>query len=269
MLLTLHLRKKINKMKSDNHQWVERKNARGEEEWCATGGWIPVVRQRGGQGRGMTEGSIRYFTIFVDNIPNSVNLKGLHKLFTKFGVVKDVFISQKRRKITNTRFGFVRFDYSVAATVAVQKTDGLWVDDKAIQVKHADYGKEKAGSKGLIGPMSLQAPRQFGYQREGRSGVEGFKDQRSYAETVIGKTSDGKGSNTIKAEEIGNGWLYESVVVRLKGNYAKVNLKKELEAIRIEDVLVRESGGRDVVLTFKSNEEMILQLQPIKELIMD
>ncbi|KAL7242655.1 hypothetical protein ACSBR1_015109 [Camellia fascicularis] len=81
--------------------------------------------------------------------------------------------------------------------------------------------------------------------------------------------SNGKGNITIKAEEIGNGWLYESVVVRLKGNYAKVNLKKELEAIGIEDVLVLESRGRDVVLTFKSNREMVLQLQPIKELIMD
>ncbi|KAL7180443.1 hypothetical protein ACSBR1_043612 [Camellia fascicularis] len=73
----------------------------------------------------------------------------------------------------------------------------------------------------------------------------------------------------MKADEIGNGWLYESVVVRLKENYANTNLKKEIEAIGVEDVLVRESGGRDVVFTFKSMEEMILKLKPIKELIMD
>ncbi|KAL7230882.1 hypothetical protein ACSBR2_009213 [Camellia fascicularis] len=102
--------------------------------------------------------------------------------------------------------------------VAVQKANGLWVDDKVIKVKHADFGREKR----------LNRPK-----------------------AVIGKTSDGKGSITLKAEEIGNEWLYESVVVFLKDNYANVNLKKEFEAIGMKDILVRESGGRDVVLTFK------------------
>ncbi|KAL7237766.1 hypothetical protein ACSBR2_003963 [Camellia fascicularis] len=48
----------------------------------------------------------------------------LHDLFNKFGVVKDVFIPQKRRKATNTRFGFVRYDCSITADVAEQK--GQW-----------------------------------------------------------------------------------------------------------------------------------------------
>ncbi|KAL7197887.1 hypothetical protein ACSBR2_020416 [Camellia fascicularis] len=176
-------------------------------------GWIPVVKQRGRQGRGKNEGCASVFTIFVDNIPNSVNPKGLHNLFTKFGVVKDVFIPNKRRRITNTRFGFVRFDCKVEANVAVQKGNGLWVDDKAI---------------------------------------EGRRD-----------------SITVKADEIGNGWLYESVVVRLKENYANTNLKKEIEAIGVEDVVVRESGGHDVMFTFKLTEEMIQKLKPIKEPILD
>ncbi|KAL7202233.1 hypothetical protein ACSBR1_033829 [Camellia fascicularis] len=157
-----------------------------------------------GQGRGMIEGRTSFFTIFVDNIPKSVNPKGLYNLFSKFGVVKDVFIPQKKRKLTNTRSGFVRFNCSVAAKVAVQKENGLWVDDTAI-----------------------------------------------------------------KAEEIGNGWMYESVVVHLKDKYANVNLKKELEGIGMEDVLIRENEGRDVVLTFKTKEEIVLKIQPIKELIFD
>ncbi|KAL7257903.1 hypothetical protein ACSBR1_004093 [Camellia fascicularis] len=195
------------------------------------GGWIPVVRQRGRQGRGNNEGCTSVFTIFVDNIPNSVNPRGLHNLFTKLGVVQDVFIPHKRRRITNTRFGFVRFDCNVAASVAVQKGNGLWVD--------------------------------------GRRWVEVSTDHRSYAKAVIGKTCGGRDSITEKAGEIGNGWMYESVVVRLKENYANTNLKKEIEAAGVEDVLVRESGGHDVVFTFKSTEEMVLKLKPIKELIMD
>ncbi|KAL7252674.1 hypothetical protein ACSBR1_007274 [Camellia fascicularis] len=179
------------------------------------------------------------------------------------------FFLEKRRTITNTRFGFVRFDCYVAAKVTIQKAHGLWVDDATIEVKHATFGKEKAGGQGLTGPVRFQATRHNGYQREGRSWVGVSTDQRSYAEAVIGKNSVGKGNITLKAEEIGNGWLYESVVVRLKDKFANVNLKKEFEEIGMEDVLIRESGGRDVVLTFKSKEEMVLKLQPIKELILD
>ncbi|KAL7189769.1 hypothetical protein ACSBR1_039415 [Camellia fascicularis] len=61
------------------------------------------------------------------------------------GGVKDVFIPFKRRKLTNTRFGFVRFDCLVVADITVQKANGLWMDDKAIEVKKADYGKEQWG----------------------------------------------------------------------------------------------------------------------------
>ncbi|KAL7230538.1 hypothetical protein ACSBR2_008916 [Camellia fascicularis] len=113
-------------------------------------GWIPV-------------GRTSFFTIFVDNIPRSVNPKGLYNIFSKFGVVNDVFISQKRRKLTNTRFGFVRFDCSVAATVAVQKVNGLWVDDTAIEVKHVAFGKEKVEGQGATGPLRLQATRYNDY----------------------------------------------------------------------------------------------------------
>ncbi|KAL7199668.1 hypothetical protein ACSBR2_021877 [Camellia fascicularis] len=233
------------------------------------GGWIPVVRQRGRQGRQRNEGCANVFTIFVDNIPNSVNPKGLHNLFAKFGVVRDVFIPNKRRRITNTRFGFVRFDCKVAASVAVQKGTGLWMDDKAIVVKHAAFGKETRGEKRLTGLVRPQGRNQNGQRGVDRRWIEVSTDHRSYAEAVIGKTRGGRDNITVKADEIGNGWLYESVVVRLKEDYANINLKKEIEAIGVEDVLVRESGGRDVVFTFKSVEEMSCKLKPIKDLIMD
>ncbi|CAL5385927.1 unnamed protein product [Camellia sinensis] len=233
------------------------------------GGWIPVVRQRDRQRREKNEGCASVFTIFVDNIPISVNPKGLHNLFTKFGMVKDVFIPNKRRRITNTRFGFVRFDCRVAANVAVQKGNGLWVDDKAIVVKHAVFGKETRGEKGLTGLVRPQERNQNGQRGEDIRWIDVSTDHRSYAKAVIGKTRGGRDNITVEADEIGNGWLYESVVVRLKENYANTNLKKEIEAIGVEDVLVRESEGQDVVFTFKLVEEMTLKLKPIKELIMD
>ncbi|KAL7248666.1 hypothetical protein ACSBR2_003418 [Camellia fascicularis] len=81
------------------------------------------------------------FTLFVDNLPESMASRKLHDLFNMFGVVKDVFIPQKRRKLTYTRFGFVRYDCSITADVAEQKANGLWVDDKSLSVKITEYGK--------------------------------------------------------------------------------------------------------------------------------
>ncbi|KAL7222748.1 hypothetical protein ACSBR1_024450 [Camellia fascicularis] len=54
-------------------------------------------------------------------------------------LILDVFIPKKRRKITGSRFGFVRYDCSVTATMAVQRADGLWCDNKALKVKGAEF----------------------------------------------------------------------------------------------------------------------------------
>ncbi|XP_028093146.1 serine/arginine-rich splicing factor SC35-like [Camellia sinensis] len=118
------------------------------------GGWIPVVRDRGGSGPWRSEGSAGVFNVLVDNLPASLNPKGLYNLFTKFGVVIDVFIPQKRHRMTNTRFGFVRFGCSVVANIAVQKANGLWVDDRSLQVKHTEFGKDKV--RGEVEKMPLR-----------------------------------------------------------------------------------------------------------------
>ncbi|XP_028093770.1 serine/arginine-rich splicing factor 2-like [Camellia sinensis] len=103
------------------------------------GGWNPVIRRRevGSQLGDPKEEFL--ITIFVDNIPDSMDPKGLFNLFQKFGLVKDVFIPGKRRKASKSRFGFVRYDCEVTARVAIQKADGLWCDNKALRVKCAEY----------------------------------------------------------------------------------------------------------------------------------
>ncbi|KAL7244223.1 hypothetical protein ACSBR1_016455 [Camellia fascicularis] len=77
-----------------------------------------------------------------------MNPKGLYVLFSKSGVVKDVFIPNKRR-ITQSRFDFVRYDCPIVAGVAVQKTNGIWCEDKVLKVKRAEYGNEQIGKDQL------------------------------------------------------------------------------------------------------------------------
>ncbi|KAL7194494.1 hypothetical protein ACSBR1_034842 [Camellia fascicularis] len=165
------------------------------------GGWIPIVRAKGSSRSWRLRGSAGVFTVFVDNLPASLNPKGLFNLFTKLGVVKDVFIPQKRRRVTNTRFGFVRFDCFVAAKIAVQKANDLWVDDRPLQVKHAEFGKDKVVDEAARLPLNNQVRRSIAnvvQGGEGRAGASGLRDKRSYVEAVAGKMTGGNREHLVK-----------------------------------------------------------------------
>ncbi|XP_028067732.1 polyadenylate-binding protein 5-like [Camellia sinensis] len=114
-----------------------------------SGGWQPVLygKRRLDRREGSRKSGKGIFTIFVDNIPWSMNPKGLFSLFSKFGIVKDVYIPSKTRKSTKTRFGFVRFDCPVAVAVAIQKTNRLWCEDKELYVKRVEFEKARGFEK--------------------------------------------------------------------------------------------------------------------------
>ncbi|KAL7185221.1 hypothetical protein ACSBR2_027199 [Camellia fascicularis] len=82
-------------------------------------GWRPVLRKHGDKGGRNSAPDNEIHTIFVDNLPESMDPKGLYKVFTNYGIVKDVFIPNKRRKLTRSRFGFVRYACPVAGNMAV------------------------------------------------------------------------------------------------------------------------------------------------------
>ncbi|KAL7206346.1 hypothetical protein ACSBR2_019121 [Camellia fascicularis] len=159
-----------------------------------------------------------------------MDLKSLFHLFTKFGRVKDVFIPQKRRKTTNTRFCFIRFDCSVTANVVVQKANGLWVVDIELKVKMAEYGR--------IEDRSVRRN-----QFEGSSGeqvVKGRYDRDHY------------GSQRLFADVIKAG-----VKVPFKSKFLMQGIAMVLKETGSGYVLVRNGGDRTVVLTFSSKEDML------------
>ncbi|XP_028103451.1 serine/arginine-rich splicing factor 8-like [Camellia sinensis] len=152
------------------------------------------------------------YTLFVDNLPESMDPRSMYSLFLKFGVVKDVFIPQKRRKTTNTRFGFVRFNCPVAASVAEQKGNGIWVDDKALIVHGAVHGKEKGDQMRWKQVQRRQLELRRPADKTGPTGWNQGIDGRSYVEVIKGAQPRGQHTATIKVEEVGNGWLYESMI---------------------------------------------------------
>ncbi|GAB2289444.1 hypothetical protein Dimus_023753 [Dionaea muscipula] len=100
--------------------------------------WNPVTRKKAWRQRGMQNDLV--VTIYVEDLPEQLNRKEMHHLFSKFGVVCDVYIPFKRNW-KGMRFGFVRYGCKVAADVAVQKTNGLWIGDKKLTVKLAEYSR--------------------------------------------------------------------------------------------------------------------------------
>ncbi|XP_028111961.1 uncharacterized protein LOC114310208 [Camellia sinensis] len=237
------------------------------DRWRGNGGWIPVVRHRNGGGSKRSESSFGLFSIFVDNLPQSMDVRSLFKLFTKFGIVKDAYIPFKRRVATNSRFGFVSFGCSVAADIAIQKANGLLVDDRELEVKKATHerGSRAEHSKRRSQPMS---------RFSGTGNIRGHPSgagQKSYAEVLKGKNPvvAGTVSTAIKVDEVGHGWLYESAIIRLKNEYSLRDIRTVLKEKGLDQVLVRKGGGRDVILTFNSQVELNSKICNIKEWFKD
>ncbi|KAL9686457.1 hypothetical protein QQ045_031432 [Rhodiola kirilowii] len=80
------------------------------------------------------------FSIFVDNIPEGKDVGWLRDLFNKDGLAVDVFIPARGRRVSNSRFGFVRFKTLGEANAAARRWDGASVGKEILMVKLADVG---------------------------------------------------------------------------------------------------------------------------------
>ncbi|GAB2281040.1 Serine/arginine-rich splicing factor 12 [Dionaea muscipula] len=110
-----------------------------------SGGWVPVLNRSFHRGNTMIRGrGGRLITLFVVDILDSMDYVEMNKLFAKFGVVRDVYLPKKRSMLSK-RFGFVRYDCSIAAKIALQRTNGVWLQDKELKVKFADLLKHQGG----------------------------------------------------------------------------------------------------------------------------
>ncbi|KAL7171003.1 hypothetical protein ACSBR2_035795 [Camellia fascicularis] len=202
-------------------------------------------------------------TVFVDYIPKAMDSKGLYVLFSKFGVVKDAFIPNKRRKVTRSRFGFVRYGCPVVADMAIQKANGLSVDNRDLKVKMAEFGRAVCPRGG-----------QLVFQGQGESIVNkdkfNFKvrtDSRSYADIVKGIEGGGGKDLIARTDEASNGWLYESLIVKLKPYCVLIEFKQECEKRGLKNLIFRKGGGKLVVITFNSKEVLQYEFSRMKEWI--
>lgn len=85
------------------------------------------------------ERNLNCLLLFADNLPDDVGLLWFRKFFNQFGVVKDAFIPIKRNKVSNRRFGFVRYNCATLAEVAISKANDFLIEDRKLFVKNAAF----------------------------------------------------------------------------------------------------------------------------------
>ncbi|KAL7242920.1 hypothetical protein ACSBR1_015343 [Camellia fascicularis] len=195
-------------------------------------GWRPMLRQRWGGKLQRPSDQSGLVTLFVDDIPEKMDSRRCVRSYEEK--------ERNRLKVQG---------------------NGLWWDDKRIKVKKADFKKaEQRNSlkKGEVdgarnsnqGRLKTDTTMRKGNDNFPRQGREAVRGMRSYAEVVSRGKKQGNDHITVFTKEEGNGWLYESVVVKLKSFFSFYAFKEKVWRRGYKDVLVREGGGRLAVLTF-------------------
>ncbi|GAB2303609.1 hypothetical protein Dimus_037596 [Dionaea muscipula] len=212
---------------------VERERSNKERN---AGGWEAVTR---GKPHGLRSGSCGsnglIFSLFVEDLPKTINPVTMNNLFAKFGVIKDVFIPSKRSK-AGKRFGFVRYDCLVAAE------DGRRARGLANRVdplsRKGDEREPKGGEQFLSGRRWVPKSSSSGYHAQTAKAVRvlfqvqpGTSKDKMVAEqgctTRVAEAGMPRGSYAaavkngglltdsipkIRGISIGNGWLHRSAV---------------------------------------------------------
>ncbi|GAB2271566.1 hypothetical protein Dimus_006399 [Dionaea muscipula] len=157
-----------------------------------------------------------------------MNPEELFNLFSKYGVVFDVFIPKKRNK-SGKRFGFIRYRCTVSAEMAILKLNGVWFGKGAMKVKVADYSSEQKGNsverRGGIHKENVLMPGHLknSYQNPSWDGGK----PKFYKEIVIGAGKSMDYGKTIRVQKAANGTT---------------------------GILVRPCGGKQVIMTFPTTK---------------
>ncbi|KAH7841624.1 hypothetical protein Vadar_032229 [Vaccinium darrowii] len=99
-------------------------------------GWTVVSRRNQIKDR-VTWGQST-ISIFVDNLPDSMDEEWLAQIFKPYEDVKQVVIPKKRSKF-NTIFGFVRYSSRGEANYAVKEMNGVEVRGHKVHAKEASF----------------------------------------------------------------------------------------------------------------------------------
>ena len=79
------------------------------------------------------------FSVFVDNLPGSMTLDWLRQMFEFEGKISDIYMSRRRRRMSNAPFAFVRFYQKGEAERAIKNLHGLVIRGHKLRANEAKY----------------------------------------------------------------------------------------------------------------------------------
>ncbi|KAI8570576.1 hypothetical protein RHMOL_Rhmol01G0045700 [Rhododendron molle] len=247
------------------------------------GGWIPVISKLSNQNGKKILGDQQFFTLYVDNLPEDVGRQWLRKTFNNFGVVKDVYIPLKRSRVPANRFGFIQYNCSISAYVAILRANGLWMHDKKLFVKRATF--EQGTKIKTCVKVRMFHPENFLGAESSKKGFSDadklkgdlFDNGKYFGQVIKSDKNNGvvrdleakaqvvksdKNDRVVKEMEakvpnintVGNEWLNRSAVANLHKVTVTEDLEFEFKKEKVEGSLVRAMGARRVLITFRYKE---------------
>lgn len=212
----------------------------------------------------------------------------MRKTYSKFGVVRDAFIPLKRSKVTGRNFGFVRYDNEKLAENAVERTNGIWIEDRKLFVKMASFDKWRENTQQNTvnkenfiesGPLMADTTKNgevgstvhnVWARTDGKIFAQAVNGQagRKMKEIILGNGGDKENQcpqeniESIEVHPVGIGWLNRSAIGKMRRSVSPQQLQEEFKKENIKDVEIKAMGGRFLILTFQSNE---LRDEVIKE----
>ncbi|KAH7843699.1 hypothetical protein Vadar_019725 [Vaccinium darrowii] len=234
------------------------------------GGWIPVGNKRINRVEAMNNTRVQFnngngplFTLFIDNLPEDASNSWLKEFFSNYGVVIGTFIPEKRSKATGRKFGFVRYNCSVSADVAISKAHGLWCKDMKLFVKYASFTPYRHGnqinlnegySKGVDVVLSRGNNLDKGAifnTLDASNKSFGQGPRKTFAQALCGDTSNlgvqKDQSITLIINPVGNEWLQRSAVAVMHNVVSMQSLKAsfKLETDAIGSINSTEKDVKD------------------------
>ncbi|KAL6964890.1 RRM elav [Sarracenia purpurea var. burkii] len=82
-------------------------------------------------------------TIFIHDLSKKMDQRWLGNIFSKNWKVLNVFIPQRMRLSSNTRFEFVTFSSHRGAALAIARYNGIWCLGRRLQVSKARFNPKK------------------------------------------------------------------------------------------------------------------------------
>ncbi|KAI8023628.1 hypothetical protein LOK49_LG03G02139 [Camellia lanceoleosa] len=198
------------------------------------------------------------FSIFINNLPEQTYSWWLRKVFNRCGMIVDAFIPFKRRRFSNSKFGFVRYLKEEEADEAVHSFNGVLWRGHLLVVKRATIisGKRLVWrKKKSYLPHSLSPKGNHIWRHK-----KVPEDQSLYSIEGVEVNPD-RSSFTVDAEEIDDSWV-KTCAVGIVRDYKIIPMIEE--AMRTEGVsfvIIKPLCGVKVLLQFNIVEDMKEMLQ--------